>query len=223
MARPGKKTCEEPSCLHVASPRVDTKRPPLEAFRGSDDDDDDEELTFAERRFASVKAPDLEASRAVLTDCVLERCDLANVVLHRARLHRVAFVDCRLVGADFSDEASLEDVTFTGCTLEMATFDTSTLRRVVFTRCRLEGAAFGGARLERVAFPDSDLARCDLTGAHAPGGAGSIDLRGALLASASFDVRLLRALTLCPEDAATIVAALGVTVIGGAPRTACKE
>jgi uncharacterized protein YjbI with pentapeptide repeats len=218
MARPNKKTCDEPSCLHLAPPRVDVARPPLAALP---DDDDEDELAIAERRIVAVEAHDLDATRAVLSDCVLERCDLANVVFHRARLHRVAFVDCRLVGADFSDESWLEDVSFTGCTLDMATFDTATLKRVMFQRCRLEGAAFGGARLERVAFPESDLARCDFTGAHAPGGAGAIDLRSALLSTASLDVRLLRALTICPEDSATVAAALGITVASGRARTSC--
>ena len=62
-----------------------------------------------------------------------------------------------------------------------------------------------------------------LPGAHAPGGASSIDLRSASLATASFDTRLLRALTICPEDAPTIVAALGVTVAGGSAQARCKE
>jgi len=218
MARPKKKSCEDPSCLHVAKPGVDARAAPLDALEPGDDDD---VLAISERRIVGVERHDLDASRAVLTDCVIERCDLANAVLHRARINRVAFVDCRLVGADFSDEAWLEDVTFSGCTLDMATFDTATLTRVVFASCRLEGAAFGGSRLVRVAFPESDLARCDFMGAHAPGGPGSIDLRGASLATASLDTRLLRALAIRPADAPTVVAALGVSVLTGDARASC--
>ena len=220
MARAtNKKSCEEPSCLHVVKLRIDEARPAVSALIA---DEDDEVISLTARRIVGVEAHDLAATRAVLADCVLERCDLTNAKWHRARLHRVSFVDCRLLGADFGDEAWLEDVTFSDCTLDLATFDTSTLRRVVFTRCRLEGAAFGGSKLERVAFPECILARCDLTGATAPGGAGSIDLRGASIAGASFDTRLLRALTILPDDAATIAAALGVTVQAGGPQTACK-
>ena len=219
MARASKKSCDDLSCLHVTKPRLEAGRPPVSALAV---DDDDDVLALTGRRVVSVETHDLDATRAVLTDCVLERCDLANAVWHRARLNRVAFVDCRLVGIDLADEAWLEDVTFDGCTLDMATFDTSTLRRVVFTRCRLDGAAFGGSKLERVAFPECDLARCDFTAAQAPGGAGSIDLRSASIAHASFDARLLRALVILPEDAATVVAGLGVSVRAGGPQTACK-
>ncbi len=214
------KGCDDSSCLHVNAPKLDDRQAPLDVLEV---DEDDETLSLEGRRIVGVERRDLEAPISTLIDCSFQRCDLANIGWKGSRLQRVAFVDCRLVGVDFTEEASLEDVTFTGCTLDMATFDTASLRRVVFTNCRLDGAAFGGTKLEGVAFPESDLARCDLSGARGEGGPGAIDLRDALLAGASFDARLLRVLTIHPEDAATIVAALGVTVAGGRARTSCKS
>ena len=70
--------------------------------------------------------------------------------------------------------------------------------------------------------PTAERRAAFCAGAHAPGGPGSIDLRGAAIATASFDARLLRALTICPEDAATIAAAIGVVVAGGSAQAGCK-
>ena len=220
-ARKKTKDCDEPSCLHVSKPRVVASAPTLNAI--APDDDDGSALLVEGRYIVGAESLGLDASRAVLTDCLLERCDLASAIFRRARLNRVAFVDCRMVGSDFGDEARLEDVTFEGCLLDMASFDSASLTRVVFSRSRMPGASFGLARLERVAFPDSDLSRCDFAGALAPGGTASIDLRSATLAAVSFDARLLRAIAIRPEDAVGIARALGMAVTDGAAQASCKH
>jgi uncharacterized protein YjbI with pentapeptide repeats len=220
MARAKKsdaKECDEPSCLHVIAPRLDPRRPILAAFG----DEDDEPVDLEGARVVSATLAPSGPRRFSLSDCALERCDLANATLRGAQLTRVSLVDCRLVGVELTEESFFEDVTFTRCTLEMATFEAATLRRVVFEQCVLEGASFAGSRLERVAFPGSKLARCDLSSAQAPKGAGSIDLRGALLAGAALDARLLRALVVTPDAAPSLLAALGTAVREGEPRVRC--
>ncbi len=142
-----------------------------------------------------------------LFDCLLERCDFSAVDWDKARLRRVEFLGCRLLGTNLS-EAALEDVAFNGCTADGAFFSLAVFKRARFERCRLHGAAFEGTDLSGVVFHECDLAHADLRGAKLAGAdfstskidgisVGATDLQGAIIG---------------PHQAVQIVGLLGVTI-----------
>jgi uncharacterized protein YjbI with pentapeptide repeats len=137
--------------------------------------------------------------------------DLANLDAHKAELHRVVLGDCRLTGAQLV-EASIRDVTFLRCRLDLAVLAGATLERVVlcdcvlneasfeqalmrdvrFERCELAGATLTRLRLQRVV-----LTECRLSGLHDLG-----DLRGARMPWPDL-----------VENAAALAGALGIEVL----------
>src|SRR5215207_5397878 len=72
-------------------------------------------------RASRLTACDLSGARlhfVMVQDCVLDRCNLANVVVHDGGLRRVRFTDCRLTGMAWP-ECDLEDVAFRGCRFDL--------------------------------------------------------------------------------------------------------
>ena len=63
-------------------------------------------------------------------------------------LHRCAFEDCRLTGANFSAGA-LADVRFFGCVAQSAAFSECGMKAVLFEQTDLSGAAFCDIGLRR--------------------------------------------------------------------------
>jgi uncharacterized protein YjbI with pentapeptide repeats len=115
-----------------------------------------------------------------LTDLVVVNADWANQRASRLELRRVEVRRCRMTGAELG-EASLADVVFDDCRLDLVGLRFAKLERVVFRdcqmtecdlyeaslkdvlfeRCTLREATFSAITLERV-----ELRGCDLAGAH---------------------------------------------------------
>jgi uncharacterized protein YjbI with pentapeptide repeats len=98
----------------------------------------------------------------------LRRCRLTGAELVEATLSDVTFVDCRLdlVGLRI---AKLERVVFRECRMAECDFADASLTDVLFEQCELREATVGGVKLKRV-----ELRGCDLTGLR-----GAEALRGA--------------------------------------------
>lgn len=73
-------------------------------------------------------------------------------------LRRASFRDVRMTGVDFAS-ASLEDVAFVDCRIDLAFFVAAKLNRVQFERCRLDEVDFSDAGLGSVTFRDCALPR----------------------------------------------------------------
>ena len=88
----------------------------------------------------------------------VRRCRLTGSELAEATLSDVTFADCRLdlVGLRM---ARLERVVFRDCRMEECDLSGATLTDVLFDHCELREATFGGARLKRV-----ELRGCTLAG-----------------------------------------------------------
>jgi uncharacterized protein YjbI with pentapeptide repeats len=99
-----------------------------------------------------------QARRLVLRRVELHRCRLTGTELAEASLSDVTFLECRLdlVGLRI---AKLERVVFRDCRMGECDFNQSSLADVLFEHCELRQATLSGARLKRV-----ELRSCDLTG-----------------------------------------------------------
>jgi uncharacterized protein YjbI with pentapeptide repeats len=119
----------------------------------------------ADLDWANQRSPRLSFQRVEL-----RRCRLTGAELAEATLRDVTFDECRidLVGLRY---ARLERVVFRDCRMSECDFNGATLKDVVFERCELRAATFSNCRLERV-----ELRGCDLAGVR-----GADALRGARL------------------------------------------
>ena len=117
--------------------------------------------------------------------------DLANTVLRAEELTRCTFTRCRMTGLQLP-EASLTDVHFLDCRIDLATLRYATLTRVRFEGCVLRELDLVEAKLQDVLLTGCDLRLADFGGARASrlelrdcetdGLAGVDGLRGALVA-----------------------------------------
>jgi uncharacterized protein YjbI with pentapeptide repeats len=127
--------------------------------------------------------PDLadDAAPAVelgdLTDAIATDLDWANQSAQRLGALRSEVRRCRLTGAELG-EATIVDVTFTDCRLDLVGLRLAKLERVVFRDCRMEECDFYEASLTDVLFEQCELRKARLSGAKIK----RVDLRGCDLA-----------------------------------------
>jgi len=104
---------------------------------------------------------------ARLDDCVFDACDLARMRPAKMAAHGIEFLNCRMVGIDWSEVGSNPTITFEGCNLQYASFVNVNLTGTRFTHCKLLEVNFIETRLMDAEFTDSDLSGsrfedCDL-------------------------------------------------------------
>src|SRR3954451_3764887 len=146
-----------------------------------------------------------------LQDTAVDGLDWANRRSPRAQLRRAEWRATRLTGAELG-EATLTDVVFSDCRLDLVGLRNATLERVVFRDCRMDECDLYNARLSDVlferctlreaTFSGVTLARVELRGCDLTGLRGAEHLRGAPL---PFQDAL--------ENAALFATALGIELI----------
>jgi len=110
-------------------------------------------VVVVDRNWANERAPRLSALRVELRGCRLTGVELAE-----ATLRDVTFRDCRVDLAGLRN-ARLERVVFSDCRMSECELHGATLTDVLFERCELREASLSNARLQRV-----EMRGCDLTG-----------------------------------------------------------
>lgn len=146
-------------------------------------------------------------TRPRLFDVRAEITDLSGADWKKARLRRVEFIDCRLLGVQWL-EAQLEDGLFRGCNLENAVFAGSTFEAACFEDCVLRGALFDGADLSGVVFRRCDLSHVDLREAKLC----EADFRGSQIDGIQLSPRELRGAIIDPIQAVQVAGLFGITV-----------
>jgi uncharacterized protein YjbI with pentapeptide repeats len=116
-------------------------------------------VEFTQCRFTSVNLGGTTLGRAVVTDCVVENSNLANLQAEQSSWVRVQLSVLRMTGCHWTD-GLLRDVRVTESRLDLASFRFTDFVRVRFERCNLTGADFVKADLSGAQFIG-----CDLTGA----------------------------------------------------------
>jgi uncharacterized protein YjbI with pentapeptide repeats len=97
-----------------------------------------------------------------LVDAVVTDADWANQRSPRLALKRVELGQIRLTGAELS-EATLTDVVFDDCRLDLATFRFAKLERVVFRDCLMTECDFYEAAIKDVFFERCNLRESTLS------------------------------------------------------------
>jgi uncharacterized protein YjbI with pentapeptide repeats len=122
------------------------------------------DVSFKASRLAHVDLSGAVLERLWLSHCELSGCNLANLDAKAARVQWTRISDSRMTGIAFA-EATLSDVTFSACRIDLAAFGFAQLERVTFEDCLLAQSDFLEARLQHVRFHDCDLTGADFRGA----------------------------------------------------------
>jgi uncharacterized protein YjbI with pentapeptide repeats len=147
-------------------------KPPLTPYPPDLDDDEPPEVV-ALGDLVDAVAADLDwanerSPRVSLQRVELRRCRLTGAELGEATLRDVTFDECRIDLVSLR-HARLERVVFRDCRMTECDFYEATLADVQFERCELREATFSACKLQRV-----ELRGCDLAGVR-----GADALRGA--------------------------------------------
>lgn len=97
--------------------------------------------------------------KATFRDGKFEKCQLAGVVIDEGGFNRLELLDVQASGLTITN-ASIKDVLFKGCRLNLANFRFTHFKNVTFEDCVLAEADFAYAQLEHVLFR-----KCGLNGA----------------------------------------------------------
>lgn len=122
------------------------------------------DVSFKASRLVNVDLSGAVLERLWLSHCELRGCNLANLQATAARVQKTRISDSRMTGIAFA-EATLSDVTFSGCRVDLAAFGFAQLERVLFADCVLTQSDFLETRLQHVRFHDCDLTGADFRGA----------------------------------------------------------
>ncbi len=109
-------------------------------------------------------------------DCEFIDCNLSMLVLGNTSLKSVRFVNCKLLGIDFSKCTEfLFEVNFQDCSLDYASFSNKKMIKTNFNSCSMKEVTFVGTNLtnsnfencnlENAVFNDTILAGADFTSA----------------------------------------------------------
>jgi uncharacterized protein YjbI with pentapeptide repeats len=151
------------------------------------------------------------ADLADLVDGIASDRDWANRQARGLVARRVEVLNCRLTGSELA-EATLSDVTFTGCRLDLVGLRMAKLERVVFRDCRMEECDLYQATLTDVLFEQCVLREATFSGATLK----RVELRGCNL-SAVRGVDALRGARMpwndVLENAPLFATALGVEIV----------
>lgn len=142
-----------------------------------------------------------------IQDSRLEKCDFSGVTCENARIHRVEWNGCRLLGSNLLD-GIFEDALFHECSAEKVVFAWASFKRTRFEGCNLQGAVFTGADLSGVIFEHCDLTGADFCNAKLKG----TDFRTALLNGLRVGAQDFAGAIIAPEQALQVVGLLGVEV-----------
>jgi uncharacterized protein YjbI with pentapeptide repeats len=131
---------------------------------------------------------ELDSKPGDLVDAVMKDRDWANERVRRWSALRAELRRCRFTGAELA-EATIRDVAFDECRLDLVGFRHARFERVAFRDCRLGECDFYGASLQDVLFERCELGeanfsacklqRVELRGCDLRGLRGAEALRGA--------------------------------------------
>jgi len=169
--------------------------------------DDVERLIFEQVIFNNVVFEEINWPRAELTDVQFINCDLSNADFSESILHRVEFIDCKMLGIILAD-ATFGNVLFKNGHANLSSFGFSKMKQVIFDSCALEQTDFYECEFNKVGFDachlnEANFANTSLTG---------VDLSNSFFERLQITLDGLKGCTVTNEQAVGFAKALGLRV-----------
>lgn len=113
---------------------------------------------FHDCEFRNLSFPNITLYNVDFVDSIFKNCDLSMATLAHTGMKQVKFIDCKLLGIDFSKcNDFLFHTSFQNCILDYASFAKKNMKKSIFTECKLIGVDFFGTDLSMAKFNDCDL------------------------------------------------------------------
>lgn len=127
--------------------------------------------------FKKCDLSNTDLSHNKFLECTFEDCNLSMVALGGATLNDAVFVNCKMLGINFSDCLNfLFSVKFDSCILDYSSFMgrkmlkthflRSSLKEVTFSQANLAGSTFDGSNLMGAIFNRTDLSSVNFVNAY---------------------------------------------------------
>src|SRR5699024_6639079 len=98
-----------------------------------------EKLEFSHVLFSNVIFLNVSFTNMVLTDVTFQNCDVSNADFMGANMHRVEWIDSKLVGINLAD-SHFQHVRFENCNLQLGAFGYGSFKHVQFKECMMHNA-----------------------------------------------------------------------------------
>jgi uncharacterized protein YjbI with pentapeptide repeats len=121
-------------------------------------------VTVKRSKLCKIQTIDVDLRNLCLDDVLLTSSDLSAIKLPCLSAERVEIRDTRLSGIQIYD-ATLRELLFRECKLDLSNFRFSKLKNVVFENCVLVEADFAGAIFDNVCFKNCELEKADFSNA----------------------------------------------------------
>lgn len=113
---------------------------------------------FEDCTFINCDFSESDLSDTRFTDCKFIDCNLSMTKVNRAGMRNVTFLNCKVVGVDFSRCLPLLfAVSFEKCSLDYSIFIKNKLKKTRFKECSIREADFTEADLTGASFDNCDL------------------------------------------------------------------
>lgn len=125
----------------------------LENYSFQEETTEFDEKIFKGSNFSKVNLGSFE-----FIDCTFISCDLSMARLENAVFTRVKFIQCKLLGVDFSLCSTFAfSVSFEDCILNYCVFLKNNLKKTIFNKCIIKEASFFDTDLTSASFIECDL------------------------------------------------------------------
>ena len=113
---------------------------------------------YEECQFLNCNFNNVDLSGLTFVSCTFDGCDASLVKLKNTSLQEVKFVNCKLLGVQFSEcRKFLLDLDFENCMIKLSNFCGMKLKNRHFKNCDMQEADFSEADLSGAQFDGSDL------------------------------------------------------------------
>lgn len=113
---------------------------------------------FEKCKFKGCDFSNIDFSSSRFTDCTFTACNLGLMKLNETSLNNVKFVECKLIGVNFSKCSDLLfSLEFENCLLDYASFAGKKMAKTPFKNCSLKNADFSECTLVKALFDNTDL------------------------------------------------------------------
>jgi len=114
--------------------------------------------SYEECQFLNCNLNNVDLSGMIFVSCTFDGCDASLVKLKNTSLQEVKFVNCKLLGVQFSDcRKFLLELDFENCMIKLSLFSGMKLKNRHFKNCNLQEADFSEADLSGTFFENCDL------------------------------------------------------------------
>lgn len=163
--------------------------------------------SFENVLFRHVTILESSLEHCEFTDVRFEHCDFSNVNLQNSFMHRTEWVNCKLVGTDFS-RSRWQNVSVLQSVCDYSNFRFAHLKQVEFSETSLIGADFAYLKLQKMIYGACKLDQVTFTGT---------PMKGLDLSDCEFDALVLTledlaGCVIAPHQAATFAGLMGLII-----------